>query len=129
METVPRFGDKVRIATTPETVAADLAGKIATVSGVTTPSITAIRFIGDAVNDVAVCLMFEGNVDNVWISPSLIELVDHNPGTTVTIDGIPVVMIRQPDGSWREVPRKLPVREWPAFVRIKLREWWNSDEG
>jgi hypothetical protein len=125
--TLPQFGDKARVATAPATVAAGVAGKTGIVSGVTTPSITNVTVIGDLVADVAICVMFEETRQDVWLTPDLVEVLDHNPGTTMTFDGVPLTYVREADGNWKEVPRRLPIREWPAYLRTKFRDWWNPE--
>lgn len=109
--------DRVMIRTAPETEAAGIAGRQGVVHGITTVSVTAVEVIGDPIEDTAVAVSFEGGADAIWFSPNLVELVDHNPGTTLTFAGSSTALKREASGEWREVRRKLPLSERPAWVR------------
>jgi hypothetical protein len=58
---------------------------------------------------------------DVWVAPDLVELVDHDPGATMTLAGVPKQWVRDASGEWIESSRALPLREWPAWVRRKVR--------
>ena len=97
----PSFGDNVRIRTTPETERAGLAGKSGSVSGFTTPSVTAIVPIGSPSEDYAIAVMFDdGPVRDAWFAEDLVEFVDHAEGTEIRIGNMKAV--RSADGGWVE---------------------------
>ena len=98
------FGDNVRVVSTPETEAAGLAGRSGQVYGETTPSSTGVEVIGDLASDFAINVYFEDLSQGFWLAPQLLEFIDHAPGTEMHLDGSPVKSVRQPDGSWVEVP-------------------------
>jgi hypothetical protein len=101
---VPQFGDQVRIKETSDTLQAGLAGWEGEVFGVTTPSVTGVAVVGGAPDDVALNVHFrERNIDH-WFRPDLIEVLHHNVGAEMTIQGASVKWVRQADGSWGEVP-------------------------
>jgi len=79
------FGDNVRVVTTPLTTAHGLAGRVGQVYGETRPSVTGCEVIGEVVDDYAVNVQLEGLPDSLWFSSALIEFVDHNAGTEVSI--------------------------------------------
>ncbi len=108
------FGDNVRVRSTPDTVARGLAGRVGQVSGETTPSVTGIPVIGTPASDYALHVDFDPDED-LWFAPELLEFIDHAPGTTVQLDGVPKKWTRQEDGSWAEEPA--PARETTA-------PWW-----
>jgi hypothetical protein len=97
------FGDLVRVRTTPVTQAAGLAERIGTVHGWSTPSLGYVRdVIGDPIDDVAIAVHFGDDKPAVWLAPDLVELVDHQPGTTMSIAG--QEFVRSADGGWDPVP-------------------------
>ena len=58
--------------------------------------------IGDPADDVAVAVHFGDCKPAVWLAPDLVELVDHQPGITMSIGGQDFV--RNADGGWDPVP-------------------------
>ena len=98
------FGDNVRVVATPETEAAGLAGRSGQVYGETTPSSTGVDVIGELASDFAINVYFDDLSQGFWLAPQLLEFIDHAPGTEMQLDGSPVKSVRQPDGSWVEVP-------------------------
>ena len=97
------FGDRVRVRTTPVTTAAGLAGRVGVVHGWTTPSMGYVKeVIGDPVDDVALGVYFGDAKPAVFLAPDLVELVDHQPGATLSIAGDEFV--RNADGIWDQVP-------------------------
>ena len=94
------FGDNVRVLSTPETEALGLAGKNGQVYGETTPSVTNIEVIGNSENDIAINVNFEESEIDHWFSPSLLELIDHAPGTEIVVGNMRAV--RNKDGTWEE---------------------------
>ena len=103
------FGDLVRVRTAPATQAAGFAERTGTVHGWTTPSLGyAEGVIGDPIDDVAIAVHFGDDKPAVWFTPDLIEVVDHQPGITMSIGGHEFV--RNADGGWDPVPS--PGKAW-----------------
>ena len=94
------FGDRVRVRSTPETVALGLAGLVGQVYGETRPSSTGVEVIGDPGGDHALNVAFEGRPDAPWFAAELLEFVDHAPGTEVVIGR--TRLIRSESGDWVE---------------------------
>jgi hypothetical protein len=111
------FGDRVRLRQSPETEAAGIAGHVAEVRGITTPSVTGIQPIGGVVGDCAYNVFIEELNRDEWLGATLLEFVDHGPGTTITLDGVPKTWTRAESGEWQESSRRLPVREWWSWFR------------
>jgi hypothetical protein len=115
------FGDRVRIRQTVETEAAGLAGRSGIVHGITTVSVTGVTVIGKPEEDTAINVFFDESNEDVWLAPQLVEFVNHNPGTTITISGVPKRWTREDTGDWVEASRAIPFAEWPAWLRRILR--------
>lgn len=98
----PTFGDNVRIRSAPETESTGLAGLKGQVYGQTTPSVTGVEVIGALSSDYAINVFFADRDESFWFAPSLVEFVDHGPGTEVTIDGVAKKWIRTETGDWKE---------------------------
>jgi hypothetical protein len=99
----PTFGDRVRIAESPETEARGFAGRTGHVYGQSVPSASgAGPVIGDRGEDFALSVFFEETQEEEWFAPHLVQLVDHGGPQTVTIEGGPS-FVRDADGTWREV--------------------------
>jgi hypothetical protein len=96
------FGDRVRVLTSPETLAAGIAGREGETYGFTTPEYAEVNVIGGFLDGQALYLSLDPSDMNVWIRPDLVELVHRNPGVEVMLDGMRLV--RQPDGSWLQEP-------------------------
>jgi hypothetical protein len=94
------FGDNVRIAVTPATEEAGVAGRVGQVYGETTPSVTAVQVIGDAHGDYAINVFFKDRNESLWFSSELLEFVDHGPGTIVKSGD--KTFVRTEQGEWRE---------------------------
>ncbi|PIW54936.1 MAG: hypothetical protein COW16_08475 [Sphingomonadales bacterium CG12_big_fil_rev_8_21_14_0_65_65_10] len=99
------FGDRVRIKASDETLELELAGREGEVYGWTTPSITGVTVIGSEEDDVALNVNIEGLEHDLWFHPDLVELIDHNPGMTVSINGMDGEVVRLPNGEWQERSR------------------------
>lgn len=97
-----QFGDRVRILPSAETGQRGFAGKIGEVYGQTTPSVTNPAVIGPLINDYAVNVFFEDLGEQHWFAEQLLELIDHNPGSMVRLDGVNKEWVREADGSWTE---------------------------
>lgn len=98
MHAAPTFGDNVRIATTPATIEAGWAGREGTCYGWTTPSVTDVEVIGRTDLDYAVNVGFDEPGVDAWFDVSLVEVVDHAGGTTMSIGD--KHFVRNEDGSW-----------------------------
>lgn len=96
------FGDNVRIRNAPETERLKLAGKIGSVYGETTPSISGVDVIGVLERDYAVNVFFDDLDDGFWFSDHLVEFVDHGAGNEIKIDGIDKRWVRNDNGEWIE---------------------------
>jgi hypothetical protein len=111
------FGDRVRIRQAAETQTAGIAGRMGVVHGVTTVSVTGVDVIGTPAEDTALNVKLDDSEEAVWLAPELIEFVDHDPGSTITILGVPKTLTRASSGEWVETPRTLAPREWPVWIR------------
>ncbi len=96
------FGDNVRIVSTPVTQQAGVAGLLGHVFGETKPSASGVIVIGDARDDFALNVAFEGRKETYWFTLDLVEFVDHSPGSTIRLDGVPKEWVREKTGEWRE---------------------------
>jgi hypothetical protein len=94
------FGDKVRIRREKATESKGVAGQTGVVHGETTPSVTGVEVIGHATEDYAIAVMVEGHTEALWFAENLLEFVDHQPGTTMTIAGR--LLIRDERGERQE---------------------------
>jgi hypothetical protein len=112
------FGDNVRVRHTPETERAGLAGLTGNISGLTTPSVTAVRVYGEPPEDFALAVMFDDPaIETAWFSEELLEFIDHAPGTTIWIKGAPTKAVRVHDGRWIDVP-VATVDQEPALLKV-----------
>lgn len=91
----------VRIKESPETKRLGLAGKIGEVWGWTTPSSSRVSVVGEVAEDYAVSIHFEDISEAFWLSPELLERLDHHPGLEATIGGKRIFYT--PDARWQEV--------------------------
>jgi hypothetical protein len=96
------FGDNVRILATPATDAAGIAGLCGCVYGETVPSASGVDVLGELSEDYAVNVFVEELKKNFWLDPPAVEFIDHGAGTEIAIEGVPVTLVRQSDGSWIE---------------------------
>jgi hypothetical protein len=98
------FGDNVRVLRTSETDRLGIAGRLGNVYGETTPSNTEVEVVGELTRDYALNVYFDDVDQSFWLAPELLEFVDHAPGTEAWLEGSPTKSVRQPDGTWLEVP-------------------------
>jgi len=115
VNTAPSFGDNVRIRSTPETEERGVAGAVGQVYGFTTPSQTNVVVIGGNAEDFALNVAVEGRGSDLWFAVHLVEVIDHAPGTTISIDGVPKQWVRTADGDWREGKRSDATKPWWRF--------------
>lgn len=102
------FGDNVRVRSTPDTESHVIAGLRGQIYGETTPSVTGIQAIGQLRTDYAINVYFEDRKDSVWLSPDLVEFIDHAPGSEITLEGVPKKWTRGEAGEWTESSTKKP---------------------
>ena len=98
------FGDTVRVRSTPATQAAGVAGLVGPVYGVTTPSVTGVKVIGQLNEDRAIHVFVEGRTEPLWFAPDPLEFIDHGAGAVATIKGVNKQWRRNADGTWTEEP-------------------------
>jgi hypothetical protein len=96
-DTEPTIGDNVRIRASAETERSGHAGWTGTFYGFTTPSVTGVGFVGATGLDLAYNVGFDNDAD-AWFAPELVEVVDHAPGSEMTIGDRRFV--RSADGEW-----------------------------
>jgi hypothetical protein len=99
------FGDRVRIRASAETEELGLARLEGVVFGWTVPSSTGVDVIGAASADSALNVHFEERGESFWFAEELVELIDHNAGTTISLEGVDKEWVRLPGGAWQERPR------------------------
>jgi hypothetical protein len=51
------------------------------------PSVTGVSVVGNAIKDHAISVTLDGRNDQLWLADDLLEFVDHQTGTTVSIAG------------------------------------------
>ena len=94
------FGDNVRILSSAETDDIGISGKVGKIYGETTPSFTGVEAIGNTGEDYALNVSIDGYEETYWLSPELLEFVDHAEGTEIVVGNMRAV--RRADGSWEE---------------------------
>jgi hypothetical protein len=101
-----RFGETVRIVSTPETERAGLAGLVGSAVGETQPSASGVSVIGGAADDFALEVHFEERKESHWFPLELVQFVDQEAGTKG--------WARKETGKWKEsdLPRSL----WRRFL-------------
>jgi hypothetical protein len=114
--TPPTFGDNVRIRTTPLTEKLGLAALTGSVYGETKPSISGVNVIGESTSDHAINVMLESRQQAYWFAPDLVELIDHAPGTQITLGSRK--LIRDAAGEWAEFPGKSPPLKRSLIARL-----------
>jgi hypothetical protein len=116
------YGDNVRILRTTETERLGIAEMIGNVYGETTPSETKVEVIGKLESDYAVNVYFEALSMSYWFAPQMVEFVNHAPGTEIHVHGSSFKSVRQPDGTWKDIPVN-PVRgSWFGRLFRRLRQ-------
>jgi len=105
------IGDNVRILSSTATESLGIAGLDGQIYGETTPSVTGVDVIGELTDDFALSVSVEGLAE-YWISPELLEFLDHGEGTEIVIGNIRAV--RRADGSWSE-SEIIPSKKWWQF--------------
>ena len=98
------YGDNVRILRTAETERLGIADMIGNVYGETTPSDTKVEVIGKLETDYAVNVYFDMLDVSYWLAPQMLEFVGHAAGTEIHVHGSPFKSVRQPDGTWKDIP-------------------------
>jgi hypothetical protein len=118
----PSFGDRVRIRRTPVTEAAGLADLEGNIYGESVPSTSGVEVVGPAPDDLVLNVYVEPRGASYWLAPEHIELLHHNPGMDIRLDGVPKRWVRRADGGWDEVPDE-PSASAPSG---RLRAWWKG---
>jgi len=108
----PDFGDTVRVLPSDETDSKALTGKVGSVYGITTPSVTEIEIIGDCSGDYSVNVYFDELERSYWFAPNLLEFIDHGEGMEITLDGVDKKWVRNNSGGWDEIKTK---KSWWRF--------------
>jgi glutathione S-transferase len=98
------YGDNVRILRTDETERLGIVEMIGNVYGETTPSESKVEVIGKLQSDYALKVYFETLQLSYWFAPQLLEFVNHAPGTEILVHGSSFKSVRQPDGTWKDIP-------------------------
>jgi hypothetical protein len=110
------FGDNVRVLPSPATEAAGVAGRVGNVFGETMPSSSGVTVIGAAEEDFALNVFFEELNKGFWFAENLLELLDHAPGTTIKLDGVPKQWVRAESGEWLESTAAASPSLWQRFT-------------
>jgi hypothetical protein len=101
------FGNKVRIRSSPETVAKGLVGKIGKVYGETTPSMMEFEVVGTPNKDYAINVYFEELKESIWFAEELLEKLDDGVGTVISLDGIDLKWTKGDNGEWIKSDNKM----------------------
>lgn len=111
---VVSFGDNVRILSGAATDAAGISGLSGCIYGETVPSASGVPVLGELSEDYAINVYVEDLNQDFWLDPTLVQFIDHGAGMEITIAGAASRFVRQPDGSWMDVPsaRKAWWRFW-----------------
>ncbi len=118
------YGDNVRIPRTAETERLGIADMIGNVYGEITPSESGVEVIGKPEVNHALNVYFDTLDSSYWLAPHPLEFVNHAPGTEVHVHGSPFKSVRQPDGTWKDIPVN-PVRQsWLD----QLLAFWNRSK-
>jgi hypothetical protein len=92
--------DNVRVRRIPLTEELGVADCIGQIYGDTMPSVTGVRVIGGGEDDRAFNVVIPGKPADLWFAPTLLEFVDHAPGTEMRVGDIRLV--RSATGEWVE---------------------------
>ncbi|PVM93906.1 hypothetical protein [Caulobacter endophyticus] len=96
------FGDNVRIRPSPEAERLGVAGRVGSVRGETTPSVSGVDVVGVMERDFAVNVFFDDLDEGFWFAEQLVEFVDHGAGAEIRIYGVDKRWVRGEDGEWIE---------------------------
>jgi len=100
---MPGFGDRVRIRSTSVAEDAGIAGLEGVVHGESVPSASGVQVVGPAPDDYVLNVHVEESGEEYWLAPEHVELLDHNPGVEIRLDGVPKRWVRRADGGWDEL--------------------------
>jgi hypothetical protein len=64
---------------------------------------------------------FEALDVSYWFAPQMLEFVNHAPGTEIHVHGSPFKSVRQPDGSWKDIPVDSVGESWFGRLLGRLR--------
>jgi hypothetical protein len=109
----PGFGDLVRIAATPETERAGIAGLVGRVRGETQPSASGVPVIGreGVADDFALQVQLDGRSESHWLTLDLLEFID--PRSAGSPASSPP-RSRPKTEEWQE--KDLPSSVWQRFL-------------
>jgi hypothetical protein len=91
---------------------------VGNVFGETVPSSSGVTVIGDPTEDYALNVFFEDRRQGFWFAENLLEFLDHSPGATIRLDGVPKQWVRQESGAWAEMDAPAAPSLWQ---RLKAR--------
>ena len=94
------FGDTVKVVSNEITKRLAIDNKIGEVFGETNPSLTNVDITGANENDFAFNVHFENDEKEYWLSPELVELVNHTPGLEIRVGNVKAT--RTENGEWIE---------------------------
>ena len=97
------MADNVLVKRTPVTEALGLAGLSGHICGHTTPSVTGVEVVGESRDDFAVGVLLTQREATIWFAPTLLQFVDHAPGTEISLEGVPKKWVRRATGEWDEI--------------------------
>jgi hypothetical protein len=109
-----KFGNKVKIKSSPETGRRGLAGKTGEIFGHTIPSASGVEVIGDTGEDFAYNVFFRDIRASFWFDEDLLEHLDNAAGTTITLDGAEKKWTKNSDGKWVE----------EDVSPVSKKKWW-----
>jgi hypothetical protein len=110
----PGFGDLVRIASTPETERAGIAGLVGRVRGETQPSASGVDVIGRAgvADDFALQVQIDGRSESHWLTLDLLDFID--PRFESGSPGASQPRSRPKTEEWQE--KDLPSSVWQRLL-------------
>ncbi len=95
---------------------------IGNVYGETIPSESRVEVIGKLELDFAIHVYFESLDVSYWFAPQMLEFVNHAPGTEIHVHGSSVKTVRQPDGTWKDVPLRSVPDSWFRRLLRRLKQ-------
>jgi hypothetical protein len=107
------FGDNVKVLESEVTIQNKLAGLQGVIYGETVPSNSGVEVIGELKSDFALNVHFEDLNTTFWMSPHLLEFIDHNEGLKMGVGN--KEWVRDSRGEWIE--SKKP-GGWRNFLRL-----------
>jgi len=109
-----RFGEVVRVRSTPETEQAGLAGLVGRVCGETQPSFSGADVIGGTADDFALEVRFDESRESRWLALDLVEFLDPHTGSADRSQAAANERGRPKTEEWQE--KDLPSSGWQRFL-------------